>query len=246
MSLVVVAIFIPAMTCGAQRYSRPITDLDRFVGNWYDNKGNLVMRIDNNYSINDCKVVAFYLDNDYTPIFFGQAVYTCRINEGTGYRDIHLDSNSLPLLPIYSSKPYAPNYHEMIVLDGKKTLRKTKNPRYFESIGGIYIGMDKDEVIRRYGQPSSVGNNYGWVTTWKYKEGFDVNFAGDTVISITMYKNSDRRLDWSGLSANNTRDDFKYKYGGTQGITPSNWIIGYGESIHFDSTGSVTLSTISF
>ena len=225
--------------CSAEYMSRSITELKSMVGTWYDVKGNVALTIGNDYSINGCKVVALYLNPHYQPIFTPQssAVYTCRIAEGSVYKDIHLDHHSMP--SIYLSTP---DYHETIFLNGKTVLRMTKEPRYFESVGGIYIGMSKEQVLRLYGQPSSVVDRSNGLVTWKYdKQKFDVWFAAGIVNTITIYKGGDRRFDWSGLSANNTPDEFKRKYGGRQGQVRSIWIIGYGESISFRGD-SVTLS----
>lgn len=225
--------------CSAEYTSSSITVLKSMVGNWYDAKGNLVLTISSDYSINGCKVVAIYMNSNYQPIFTPQsiAVYTCRIAEGSSYKDIHLDHHSMP--PAYLSTP---DYHEMIFLNGKTALRRTKEPRYFESVGGIYIGMSKEEVLKLYGQPSSVIYRDNGSITWKYdKQKFDVWISAGIVDSITIYKGGDRRFDWSGLSANNTEYDFKSKYSGSKGQVSRIWIIGYGESIVF-GRDSVTLS----
>ena len=237
LSMVVAVMMIPEMTCQADYYSRPVTELAPMIGTWYDVNGNVALTIGSDYSINGCKIVAFYLNGDYNPMFFGNGVYVCRINEGNRTRDIIIDYNSMP--SVFSSN----DYHEMIILNGQTMLRRTKNPRYFESIGGVYIGMSKNQVASLYGQPTSIGRNYGCVTTWKYsKEGFDVNFAGDGVVSITIYPTGNRRFDWSGLSANNSINDFKYKYNSREGQVRHIQIIGYGESIRFNGN-AVTLST---
>ena len=237
--IIALVVAISANICAAEYMSRSITELNRMVGTWYDTKGNVALTISKDYSINGCKVVALYSNTEYQPIFTPQsvAIYTCRIAEGSGYKDIHLDYHSMP--SIYLSTP---DYHERIILNGKIALRRTKEPRYFESVGGIYLGMHKDEVLKLYGQPSSIVSRDNGLIIWKYdKQKFDVWFAADIVDSITIYKGGDRRFDWSGLSANNTPDEFKRKYGGRQGQVRSIWIIGYGESISFRGD-SVTLS----
>ena len=238
-ALIALVVTLSANVCAAEYMSRSITELKSMVGNWYDSKGNLALTVGSDYSINGCKVVALYLNPHYAPIFTPQssAVYTCRIADGSGYRDIHLDHHSMP-----SEFLSTPDYHEMIFLNGKTALRRTKAPRYFESVGGIYLGMKKDEVLKLYGRPSRVVDRGNGLITWKYnKQKFDVQFAADVVDSITIYKGGDRRFDWSGLSANNTEYEFKRKYGGREGQVRSIWIIGYGESISFRGD-SVTLS----
>ena len=121
----------------------------------------------------------------------------------------------------------------MIILDGQTGLRRSKNPRYFESIGGMYIGMSKNEVLRLYGQPSRIRDGYGWTKEWHYnQENFNVNFAGDTVISISIYKNGNRRFDRTGLSAKDSINTFRYKYN-ARDILRSSLEIGHGEMITF-------------
>ena len=120
-------------------------------------------------------------------------------------------------------------YHNMLVLNYEKNnsiaLRKTKKPRYFESAGGIYLGMDKDDVIKLYGQPSSMD-----VNIWKYREGFDVLVRDGIVYKITIYRNSDRRFDYSGLSASDSLQTFLKKYNTTRHRKGS-ISIGHGEVI---------------
>ena len=55
--------------CSAEYYSRSVTELNKMIGTWYDSKGNVALTIGSDYSINGCKVLAFYLNNEYTPIF---------------------------------------------------------------------------------------------------------------------------------------------------------------------------------
>ena len=230
-SLLVVAIFIPAMTCGAENYPLPVTVLKERVGNWYDAKGNLVLSIGNDYTINGCKVVSVYSiisDQGY----FNDFILKCRILEKSGYRDIYFDENINAWID-------SNDYHRMIILDGKTALRNTREPHYFESIGGIYIGMDKDKVLKLYGQPSST-HVERMVTTWKYKEGFDVTIVGGVVMTIIIYPDSDRRFDWSGLSARDSFDAFKNKY--KHGYTERSYYIGHGEGINYRSNKSVRLT----
>lgn len=200
MSMVVAVMVLPMITCQAHTInyqSGSVTDLRYIVGNWYDTRGNLVLNIGNDYSINGCKILSVGWAGD------SAAMYKIRIAERNGYRDIEL-------------MHYGGDYHETLAINwtgnNGYALRRTKNPRYFESVGGIYLGMDKNQVISLYGQPSKVENNGRW-STWRYdKEGFDVGFDCNIATSITIYSSGDRRFDWSGLSCNSSLKDFKYKY----------------------------------
>ena len=211
LSVMIIA-FVVAFSANCSAAS--VTDLKYITGNWYDTKGNLVLTISNDYKINGCVVMAL----EYNPT----GIYKIILNEGNRYSDIELSYGGM-------------DYHKTLLLNWKSNnpipLRRTKKPRYFESIGGIYLGMDKDDVIKLYGQPLSIENLNRRFTTWKYREGFDVKFEFGVVYSITIYKNSDRRFDRSGLSANDSLQAFKNKYN----VTPYNmmYTIGYGEGFWF-------------
>ena len=123
--------------------------------------------------------------------------------------------------------------------------------------------MSKNQVLSLYGQPSKVETRHRF-STWKYNnDGFDVEFEYDIVNSITIYRNGNRRFDWSGLSCNSLLDDFKYKYEfklkyGSSGRGfyngGSNWqngyeiITKYDEVINiiFDSPNRISNITLSF
>ena len=66
LSAVIIA-FIVAFSvniCSAEYYSRSVTELNKMIGTWYDSKGNVALTIGSDYSINGCKVLAFYLNNE--------------------------------------------------------------------------------------------------------------------------------------------------------------------------------------
>jgi len=213
-----VAVFFPTMTCAALN-SVPVTYLNRILGNWYDTKGNLVLSISNDYKINGCTVMSVKHDeNTYSEW------YEIKINEGNRYRDINLNHEGL-------------DYHEYLTIrfeSGKVyQLRRTKEPRYFESVGGIYIGMAEDEVLRLYGQPSIKAGEI-----WIYdNEGFEIGIY-PCVNYVGIYKKGNKRFDWSGLSANSSKADFVYKYGNRVSYKykddEDGYIdIGHGEKIEF-------------
>lgn len=223
---------IVALSANGLAYSPPlrevsVTDLRIFIGNWYDTKGNLVLTISNDYKINGCTILAVYFD--------GYDYYTAKIIENNGYRNIKFGGYGNT-----HCESFIPGaYHRRLLVDDKIILRDSKQQRYFESVGGIYLGMDKDDVIKLYGQPSSVDGNRN---IWKYREGFDVQFQAGVVNSITIYKNSDRRFDRSGLSANNSKADFERKYN-SKFSSRNLMVIGHGEMI-FARDNYVGLSTI--
>ena len=218
-------VIIPAKVSAIDYESVPVTYLKDIVGNWYDTKGNLVLTISSDRKINGCPIMSVGYEGDTA------AFYKIVINEGNRNRTLELE---------YSGSAES-GYYEEITLN-KNVLRRTKNPKYFESIGGIYLRMDKDQVISLYGEPSKKSTNYD-NSTWEYKNlGLKIIFYLNVVREITIYGYGDRKFDRSGLSANNSMSDFERKYSSSFS-TRGNIRIGHGELINFNrNNNSVTLS----
>ena len=215
----VAVLMISTVTCQAMDYQDiPISqDFGKngiSVGDWYDMDGNLILTINDGY-INGEKIISVGYTGDTV------AFYKFRIKDGNGYSDIELQT--------FGSSGVN-DEHSMLILNDMKPLRMTQNPKYFESIGGIYLGMSKKQVMSIYGEPLSVENQPTRKTsTWTYT-GFEIFFQYDVVTSITIYGSSDRRFDLSGLSANSSITDFERKYetkAGRRGALN----IGHGEII---------------
>lgn len=211
-------------------YAVPVSNLKDIIGNWYNTKGELVLTISNDYRLNGYQIVSVDFEGDTA------AMYKITIGDGNKSGDIEVMRSSS-----YNSKA-----HEMLVVnwtsDDCYALRRTKNPQYFESIGGIYLGMDVAEVLKTYGEPSSAEHFDRVMREWilKYdKIGMDVSVYAGVVTEITIYPYGNRKFDRSGLSANNAITDFGYKYN-TSVTRRGNLDIGTGEVIHIDRNG-VTL-----
>lgn len=206
-SVIMFCIIIFSANCSAD----DISYLKKFVGNWYDTNGNLLFTISEDYKFNGCTIlsVGTYRDD----------IFRIRIDEGNRYREIQFADT-------YD------DYHKLIVMnyyeENPIVIRKTKEPKYFESIGGIYLGMNKNQVLSIYGDPSEIKNS-----EWKYnREGFEVGFSFDAVSSIKIYKYGDRKFDWSGLSANNSEEDFVRKYNAKKIYDNGGYYIGNNEEIY--------------
>lgn len=228
-AILVLAVMIFPVNVSAAVDYRPVsaTALKDIIGNWYNTKGELVLTISNDYRLNGYQIVSVGFMGDTA------AMYKIKVSDGNESGDIEVMKDGS-----WNSKA-----HEMLVVNWTSndgySLRRTKNQQYFESIGGIYLGMDKNQVVSLYGQPSTVENRNSR-STWKYnKEGFDVRFNYNVVTGITIYPYGNRKFDRSGLSANNAITDFGYKYN-TSVTRRGNLDIGTGEVIHIDRNG-VTL-----
>lgn len=218
LALIALLVVLSTSSCSARSVS--VTELEDFFGDWYDSKGNLVLAISSDYRINGCIILSVDFD--------GTDYFTIRIAEKNGHRDIKMGGCGNPLSNRYFDSSNA--YHRMIVVDDKIVLRDSKRQKYVESVGGIYLGMDKDQVLSFYGRPSSKDENRN-CSTWKYNNlGLEVNFRLNIVTGITIYPYGNIKFDWSGLSAKSSSSDFEYKYNASM-TGRGNIDIGHGELI---------------
>lgn len=136
--LLATLIIFPANAYADDYQQISVTYLKHFVGDWYDSQGNLVLQIGDDYTINGYKVLNLYCDGEY----WGFKAQTSNYQ-----RDIVYFYNYS-----CSSNPNANSYHDLI--SHGKFLHRDKIPRHYESIGGIYLGMSQDDVLKLYGAPS--------------------------------------------------------------------------------------------
>lgn len=206
----------------------PINRLNRLAGNWYDSKGKLVLSIGNDGKINGHPVSSIHLNTTFRLVFFGPAVWVCRVATNGSYTNIIIDDGGL-------------DDHRMMIYNGKFALRKDKVQKYYESVGGIYLGMDKDQVVSLYGTPSKT-ETVRQYEYWTYNnEGFKLTFVGNVVTCITFYKNGNRRFDKSGLSALDTLETYQNFYGAEHFTSSRTLLIGHGEGISVDKNNGVSL-----
>ena len=132
--------------------------------------------------------------------------------------------------------------HQHLTLDGITFKRNQQD--YFESIGGIYLGMTRAKLISLYGQPDiDKGREIGYS-----RLGLTVRMTNNVIDGITMYSYGNRRLDRSGLSANSSPYEFQQAYGMSglpRGLGNS---IGHNEYIWLENSSvgkTVTLSMYS-
>ena len=95
-----------------------------------------------------------------------------------------------------------------------------------ESIGGISLGMPRDQVVSLYGQPQWIFNKdqYAYYTggyvfqAQVYSNGLAVVYNGGYVQRVAMLKldGSNRELDWSGLNLRDELSSYNNKYGNSE------------------------------
>lgn len=218
--LLATLIIFPANAYADDYQQISVTYIKHFVGDWYDSQGNLVLQIGDDYTINGYKVLNLYCDGEY----WGFKAQTSNYQ-----RDIVYFYNYS-----CSSNPNANSYHDLI--SHGKFLHRDKIPRHYESIGGIYLGMSQDDVLKLYGAPSEKNTEGRDWTTWKYNnEGFEVSFLDDDIVSsIKIFSYGNRKFDKTGLSARNSVNDFIQAYNPQNIINGRNItyvFIGYDEVI---------------
>ena len=189
-------------------------------GNWYDDDGKLVLTIKGDY-INSCEVMAAF-------DFAGSSNFAAglfRIHEGGGMRLIKIRWQ------IFSEKS------DYIILDNDVMLHRTPD-YYYESIGGVHLGMSSDNVRNILGTCSREEKNVQGSYNWYYDNvGLEISFDGNCTTSITILKSCKLRLDRSGLNSTDTPKAFaefynwKPKSNGKFILEESPHKIEYGEFI---------------
>ena len=181
--------------------------LERIMGNWYDTEGNLFLTISNDYKINGHPILKY----GHT---FNETEFGCQIIYSGANQDEIIELWYSPIKGrefLFITETY--NKSDNYIPQKIYALRRTKNPQYYESVGGIYLGMDFRDVIKLYGEPTKiVESNYTGYTLKYEKQGFDLGIYGNIVSWIKIYKYGDRKFDRSGLSARHPKSDFERKY----------------------------------
>ena len=98
-------------------------------GDWYDEKGNKAVSIENG-QLNDKPIIAAFDLAGAT----GHAAATYRVKENGTYHDYHMSLRGEGI-------------HKTLIVD-KKSYRKTPTPQYGETVGGLYLGMYEEDVCK--------------------------------------------------------------------------------------------------
>ncbi len=170
--------------------------INKFEGTWYDDAGNVFMTISNGH-INGAKVVDIG-----TPIGSNSGgSANVRVIDDKGYRDIYFEWICHTVNPL-------------LQINNSINLHKAKDPRTFESVGGIYLGMPQSEVLKRYGKPDLIDDKDNpSIVRWLYRnDRWIIGFTFGCVSEIAIFANSTRRFDWSGFNCYNSPDEYRKKY----------------------------------
>ena len=184
-------------TAPPKKYDVPETTmqhtLNKLNGNWYDENGAIKLQIDD-FSINGQKVVKL---SDIAGSSW-QGIGNFHVTDSSTNRIIHMGWH------------INKEGHSIIEYDNQYTLFKSPIPDYFESVRGIYLGMTKQQILQRMGEPNK--RSMEPKENWEY-DGIVIGFSLQIVCSIKLLKEGDYRLDRSGLSAASDLQDFMKAYG---------------------------------
>lgn len=196
--------------------------LDAAQGEWYNTKGELTMVITPN-AINNCPITAL---TDATYDYPRTGTFT--VTEATGPKTIKLD-----LLGHKS--------HQYLIINDRTPLRRSIHGDHYETVGSLYLGMTKDDVLAAYGQPAAVTPDQG-TQRWSYTDHHvDVLIQGNLVMAVRLYKDSDLKLAQFGLGAADTPEAYAQAYGLTEvptvpteaGVVSKAYQLPQGERLHF-------------
>lgn len=232
--LLLLLLIVPTAFASNMDFSLAMKRLNMLQGTWYsiENPSQSITFDGGKFQGN--KIVAL------RDVAGGGGTFGCELDfiEDGSMKTRHLSAQDLGAEP-----------HQFIAIDSVP-YRKTKEPVYGESVGGIYLGMPYQKVFELYGSPDIIHEFEGSPRAFEIgytKIGLSIRFIFSIAEGITLYSYGDRRLDKSLLSCDNSLDEFKAAYGIEKFHEKSSNSIGNGEYLWFDRyPQSITLSTYSF
>lgn len=160
----------------------------KIAGDWYDANGSKVLSISNGY-INGCRIVD---GSDFVGGYPGAGVFI--IQEAQGRKAIHLQW-------------LGNGEHKTIIMNKKDQLTNKLQKEHYESVKGVYLGMNRQAVIDLLGTPSSIEKMHSRETLKYTNLGFKVVTEHNMVTVITLIGKG-ARFEKSGLSIDSSMLDF--------------------------------------
>lgn len=139
----------------------------KVAGDWYDASGNKVLSISNGY-INGCRIVD---GADFVGGYPGAGVFI--IQEAQGRKAIHLQW-------------LGNGEHKTLIMNKKDQLTNQLQKEHYESVHGVYLGMNRQAVIDLLGTPSSIEKMYSRETLIYTNLGLKIVTEHNMVTVITL------------------------------------------------------------
>ena len=200
--------------------------LNRISGTWYTLDGNVAYNISGS-TINGKKIV------DISGLAGGGSNFACTI---------HMQDSSTMRLSFTNAGYDKTELHQYMSTNGQ-SYRRSALPQYYETVGGIYLGMSENQLYALYGVPNFTQDSHGRKQLGYSELGLEIDIRDGMVTQITIYSYGDRAFDRSGLSAKNSPTAFRQAYGLNKDIGNYANDIGHNEYIWYSQLdNSVTLS----
>lgn len=178
--------------------------LSRMQGAWFNDNGENVLTITQT-TINGHEVEVIYNVAGGSSCAIG----TFKLQVPTGGRDIRI---------AWHIKNFPSDY---LIVNDEQMLHKTKE-YFYESIGGVHLGMSVDNVIKSINKPTRIltennplydNDDNSYNNGWYYADkGIIITFAGNGVDRIILLGTSRLRFNRSLLNCNNLLSDFAREY----------------------------------
>ena len=193
----------------------------KVAGDWYDASGNKVLSISNGY-INGCRIVD---GADFVGGYPGAGVFI--IQEAQGRKAIHLEW-------------LGNGEHRTLIMNKKNQLTNQLQKEHYESVRGVHLGMNRQQVIDLLGTPNS--SEVRGRETLKYT-GLGLSIVLDhNMVTVITLTGKDTHFDKSGLGIDSSMIDYYnfYQFNRMPSELSKNtfqgvFSIGHGEYIFFDS-----------
>ena len=193
----------------------------KVAGDWYDASGNKVLSISNGY-INGCRIVD---GADFVGGYPGAGVFI--IQEAQGRKAIHLEwlGNS---------------EHRTLIMNKKNQLTNQLQKEHYESVRGVHLEMNRQQVIDLLGTPNS--SEVRGRETLKYT-GLGLSIVLDhNMVTVITLTGKNTHFDKSGLGIDSSMIDYYnfYQFNRMPSELSKNtfqgvFSIGHGEYIFFGS-----------
>lgn len=169
-------------------------------GDWLNSDNEIALQITDN-SINGKQLI--WIGSLIGSGTYGSGIFRV-INEGQ-YVDYKLEWATTGNNPL-------------LTLNDNVSLHRYSTTNYYESVGGIHLGMTPTEVQKLYGVPTTAETfNNGREKKWYYSsDKWRVLFNNGLVTAIRIYAGGTRHFDRSGFNCNNTNVDYAEKYMGVR------------------------------
>lgn len=193
----------------------------KVAGDWYDASGNKVLSISNGY-INGCRIVD---GADFVGGYPGAGVFI--IQEAQGRKAIHLEW-------------LGNGEHRTLIMNKKNQLTNQLQKEHYESVRGVHLGMNRQQVIDLLGTPNS--SEVRGRETLKYT-GLGLSIVLDhNMVTVITLTGKNTYFDKSGLGIDSSMIDYYnfYQFNRMPSELSKNtfqgvFSIGHGEYIFFDS-----------